>query len=87
MGLAGGADPDRGCWGQIAGFTEWGGRVNDLANAIEVVMVAAEVGDAVPAIRARKVQNGVVVGLVPGHIFWSDQSFAQSQCFAEDGKW
>ena len=87
MGLAGGLDPDRGCWGQVAGFAEWGGRVNYLANAIEVVALTAEVGDAVPAVGAREVQNVGIASFVPGHIFWCDQGFAKGQCFTEDGKW
>ena len=58
--------------------------MDDLADTAEVVMIAAEVGDAVPAIWAREVQNGVVAGLMPGHIFWSDQGLAEGKCLAED---
>lgn len=58
--------------------------MDDLADTAEVVMVATEVGDAVPAIWAREVQNGVIAGLVPGHIFRCDQALAKGKCLAED---
>ena len=65
-------------------------RVDNLATAlesvIEVVIVAAEVGYAVPAIWTREVQHIGIAGLVPSDLFGCDQRFAQRQSFAEDGK-
>ena len=58
--------------------------MDDLADTAEVVMIAAEVGDAVPAIWAREMQNSVIAGFVPGHIFRRDQSLAKGKCLAED---
>jgi hypothetical protein len=58
--------------------------VDYLAGAIEVVLATAEVGDAVPAIGAREVENVGIASFVPGHIFWCDQGFTKSECFAED---
>ena len=58
--------------------------MNYLAGATEVIALTAEVGDAVPTIGAREVQDVGIASFVPGHIFRCDQGFAQSQCFAED---
>ena len=58
--------------------------VDDFADTVEVVIVAAEVGDAVPAIWAGEVQNLVVARLVPSDFFRGDQCFAKGECFAED---
>ena len=68
-GLAGGLDPDCRGWREVVagGFnavdeinallSQRARCVDDFADTVEVVIVAAEVGDAVPAIWAGEVQN------------------------------
>ena len=61
--------------------------VDDLADTVEVVMVAAEVGDAVQTIWAGEVQNAGIASFVPGDLLCGNQVLAKRQSFAEYGKW
>jgi hypothetical protein len=50
---------------EYARLGQWARRVDDLTNAGEVVMVSAKVGDAVPSIGAREMENVGISGLMP----------------------
>ncbi len=67
--------------------SEWPGSVEDGTHLAEAIGAMAEVGNAVPAVGAREVENIWVSGLVPGQLLWCDQLLTEDERGAEDLKW
>jgi len=94
--LKAGLDPNGSGWRQVIagglnamdeidpGLGQWARCVDELADAIEVVIVATEVGYAMKTIWTREVQNVGIAGLVPGDLFRCEQLFAKGKCLTEN---
>lgn len=93
-------DPDCGRWWQVISTGELavnqveagrGQRLGGVENlgifrqgAQEVVMAIAEVGDAVPTIGTRKMEDVFITSLMPGQLLWCNQFSAKGKCAAEN---
>ena len=53
-------------------------------SAGKVVVAAPKVGDAVPSIGAREVENMLIASLMPSELLWCNQLFAKGKSLSKD---